>query len=210
MRLRSLASTWINIKFCFQKNVREGEKTIQAEMSVNHSWYLYWRESSLTSAAWQWEKTLANSLLSAWVQNSQGWNVLASHLALLASFETDFWSVWQVTMNKTHCIIWGLRTVWKHLLLLGWGPAEGCIALGTSAGTTSRPFPQMYQKISMPIEITWSKGASAPFTGCSVHCPRSGLEGRSFPMIFQAGLEDNAGIAGRVYVFSDFKVTIFS
>lgn len=179
MRFRSLASKWLNIKV-YPLMLRDNEtKDLQF-----HSWAHKFR------------------------RQYQGWNVLASHLASLASFKVELSD--HLANKGESNIVYYLQ--FQHTLKAP--PAAGLRApwgvYGLQAGLTTWPFPETCQKMSVPIEFTWLADAVTPFTGCSAHHPQLGLERSSFAMISQATLEDNAGIAGSISVPLDFLVTIYT
>lgn len=180
--------------------MREGGKVAQGEVSVSPSLCLCWLEFRVSPVLRNSETKDLQTCYWAheFRSQSQGWNVLARHLASLASFEMEH-SV-SLTSNgepKPLYYLWfqhafkappavGLRTLWGvHWL----------------QGSQLEPLPGYFhrraRKCLCPLNLP-------PLAGCSAHHRQSGLERGSFPMISQATLEDNAEIVGRVSVLSDF------
>lgn len=183
--------------------MKEGEKTVQGETSISPFWYLCWLEVRVSFALRDGETK--DMQIHSWARefrrHSQGWNVLASHLASLASFETEL-SVSLANNGESNALhyLWfqhalkappaaGLRTLWG----LYWLQAAQLA-----------PLPGHFHSHARKCLCPLNSPALIPFTDCSAHHPRSGLERRSFPMIFQATLEDNARIAGRFLFFQTF------
>ena len=138
-------------------------------------------------------------------RQSQGWGVLASHLASLASFETEL-SISLANNNKSNALhyLWFQQAL-KSPLLLGARPQE----LHWLQAAQLEPLLGHFHRCSrkcLCAEFTWSAGAGTAFTGCSAHHPQSGLERSGFPMISQ----DNAGITGRVSLLSTCLVTNYT